>query len=85
MTTILIVEDEESLADPLAFLLRKEGFEPIIAHDGPTALEKFAANDIDIVLLDLMLPGMNGIDVCKAIRESSTVPIVMLTAPAGSR
>ncbi len=55
MTTILIVEDEESLADPLAFLLRKEGFEPIIAHDGPTALEKFAANDIDIVLLDLML------------------------------
>ena len=80
MTTILIVEDEESLADPLAFLLRKEGFEPIIAHDGPTALEKFAANDIDIVLLDLMLPGMNGIDVCRVLRADSGVPIVMLTA-----
>ena len=80
MTTILIVEDEESLADPLAFLLRKEGFEPTIAHDGPTALEKFAANDIDIVLLDLMLPGMSGTEVCKQLRSTSSVPVIMVTA-----
>lgn len=80
MTPILIVEDEESLADPLAFLLRKEGFEPIIAHDGPTALEKFAANDIDIVLLDLMLPGMSGTEVCKQLRTTSSVPVIMVTA-----
>ena len=80
MTTILIVEDEESLADPLAFLLRKEGFEPISALDGPSALEKFADNDIDIVLLDLMLPGMSGTDVCKQLRATSSVPVIMVTA-----
>ena len=84
MTTILIVEDEESLADPLAFLLRKEGFEPIIALDGPSALEKFADNDIDIVLLDLMLPGMSGTDVCKQLRAESSVPVIMVT-PATPR
>ena len=70
MTTILIVEDEETLADPLAFLLNKEGFETVIAGDGPTALEEFEAHDIDIVLLDLMLPGMSGTDVCKQLRLS---------------
>ena len=80
MTTILIVEDEESLADPLAFLLRKEGFEAVIAHDGPSALEEFENNDIDIVLLDLMLPGMSGTDVCKQLRSQSSVPIIMVTA-----
>ena len=80
MTTILIVEDEESLADPLAFLLGKEGFETVLAPDGPTALEKFAAEDIDIVLLDLMLPGMSGTDVCKRIRATSDVPVIMVTA-----
>lgn len=80
MTTILIVEDEESLADPLAFLLRKEGFEPVIAYDGPEALAKFEAEDIDIVLLDLMLPGMSGTDVCKELRAQSSVPIIMVTA-----
>lgn len=80
MTTILIVEDEESLADPLAFLLRKEGFDPIVAPDGPTALEEFAARDIDIVLLDLMLPGMSGTDVCKQLRATSSVPVIMVTA-----
>ncbi len=79
-TTILIVEDEESLADPLAFLLRKEGFEVIIAGDGPTALVEFERNDIDIVLLDLMLPGMSGTDVCKQLRATSTVPVIMVTA-----
>ncbi|MDY5839879.1 MAG: response regulator transcription factor [Corynebacterium camporealensis] len=80
MTTILIVEDEESLADPLAFLLQKEGFEPIVANDGPTALEEFDQRDIDIVLLDLMLPGMSGTDVCKQLRATSNVPVIMVTA-----
>lgn len=80
MTTILIVEDEEALADPLAFLLQKEGFEVIIAGDGPTALEKFERSDVDIVLLDLMLPGMSGTDVCKRLRATSTVPVIMVTA-----
>lgn len=80
MITILLVEDEESLADPLAFLLRKEGFEVVIAGDGPTALVEFEKNDIDIVLLDLMLPGMSGTDVCKRLRKVSSVPVIMVTA-----
>ncbi|AZA12238.1 response regulator transcription factor [Corynebacterium gerontici] len=80
MTTILLVEDEASLADPLAFLLKKEGFEVIHAADGPTALEYFRSNDIDIVLLDLMLPGMSGTDVCKELRATSQVPVIMVTA-----
>ncbi|MEZ2121769.1 MULTISPECIES: winged helix-turn-helix domain-containing protein [unclassified Corynebacterium] len=80
MTRILLVEDEESLADPLAFLLKKEGFEVIIAPDGPTALIEFGRNDIDIVLLDLMLPGMSGTDVCRQLRATSSVPVIMVTA-----
>lgn len=79
-STILIVEDEESLADPLAYLLQKEGFEALIAADGQAALSEFAANDIDLVLLDLMLPGMSGTDVCKKLRATSDVPIIMVTA-----
>ncbi|GAB3073868.1 response regulator transcription factor [Corynebacterium aquatimens] len=79
-TTILIVEDEESLADPLAYLLRKEGFEAIVAGDGATALREFEANNVDLVLLDLMLPGMSGTDVCKKLRATSNVPIIMVTA-----
>ena len=80
MTRVLIVEDEDSLADPLAFLLRKEGFDVTIAGDGPTALERFESNGADIVLLDLMLPGMSGTDVCKRLRASSSVPVIMVTA-----
>lgn len=80
MTTVLIVEDEESLADPLAFLLKREGFDAVIAGDGPTALREFAARDIDIVLLDLMLPGMSGTDVCRKLRATSEVPVIMVTA-----
>lgn len=79
-TTILIVEDEESLADPLAYLLEKEGFKALVAADGQTALTDFAANDVDLVLLDLMLPGMSGTDVCKKLRATSDVPIIMVTA-----
>lgn len=80
MATVLIVEDEESLADPLAFLLRKEGFETLTAADGPSALSTFHSEHVDIVLLDLMLPGMSGTDVCKKIRATSQVPIIMVTA-----
>ena len=80
MTRVLIVEDEDSLADPLAFLLRKEGFDVTIAGDGPTALERFDAEGADLVLLDLMLPGMSGTDVCKRLRVTSSVPVIMVTA-----
>lgn len=80
MATVLIIEDEESLADPLAFLLRKEGFETLTAADGPSALSTFQSEHVDIVLLDLMLPGMSGTDVCKKIRATSQVPIIMVTA-----
>jgi two-component system response regulator RegX3 len=80
MTRVLIVEDEESFADPLAFLLRKEGFTAAVASTGQDALEEFDRNGADIVLLDLMLPGMSGTDVCKALRQRSTVPVIMVTA-----
>jgi two-component system response regulator RegX3 len=80
MTSVLIVEDEESLADPLAFLLRKEGFEATVVADGPSALAEFERGGADIVLLDLMLPGMSGTDVCKQLRARSSVPVIMVTA-----
>ena len=80
MTNVLIVEDEESLADPLAFLLRKEGFEATVVGDGPSALAEFDRAGADIVLLDLMLPGMTGTDVCKQLRARSSVPVIMVTA-----
>ncbi|MGD9526130.1 response regulator [Pseudonocardia sp.] len=80
MTRVLIVEDEESFADPLAFLLRKEGFTTAIAATGQDALVEFDRNGADIVLLDLMLPGMSGTDVCKALRTRSSVPVIMVTA-----
>ena len=80
MTRVLIVEDEESFADPLAFLLRKEGFTAAVAMTGQEALEEFDRNGADIVLLDLMLPGMSGTDVCKQLRQRSAVPVIMVTA-----
>ncbi len=80
MTRVLIVEDEESFADPLAYLLRKEGFEASVAATGAAALEDFERHGADIVLLDLMLPGMSGTDVCKALRQRSSVPVIMVTA-----
>lgn len=80
MTHVLIVEDEADLAEPLAYLLRREGFDVEIAVDGPAALEAFAARGADIVLLDLMLPGLPGTEVCRVIRTTSRVPIIMLTA-----
>ncbi|GAA2329512.1 response regulator transcription factor [Saccharopolyspora halophila] len=80
MTRVLIVEDEESFADPLAFMLRKEGFTAAVAVDGAEALDEFDRNGADIVLLDLMLPGMSGTDVCKQLRQRSAVPVIMVTA-----
>ena len=80
MIRVLIVEDEESLADPLAYLLRKEGFEATVVTDGPAALAEFDRAGADIVLLDLMLPGMSGTDVCKQLRARSSVPVIMVTA-----
>jgi two-component system response regulator RegX3 len=80
MIRVLIVEDEEDFADPLAFLLRKEGFSPAVATTGSEALEEFDRNGADIVLLDLMLPGMSGTDVCKQLRSRSAVPVIMVTA-----
>ena len=80
MTKVLIVEDEESVADPLQFLLRREGFDTAVAATGPDALAEFERNGADIVLLDLMLPGMSGTEVCRALRARSTVPVIMVTA-----
>jgi two-component system response regulator RegX3 len=80
MTRVLIVEDEESFADPIEFMLRKEGFTTAVAANGNDALAEFDRNGADIVLLDLMLPGMSGTDVCKALRTRSTVPVIMVTA-----
>jgi two-component system response regulator RegX3 len=80
MTSILIVEDEQSLSEPLAYLLEREGYETTIAADGVAAVAEFERNGADLVLLDLMLPGLSGTEVCREIRTRSTVPIIMLTA-----
>ena len=80
MTRVLVVEDEESYSDALAYLLRKEGFEVAIAADGNDALKEFDRNGADIVLLDLMLPGISGTEVCRTIRQTSNVPVIMVSA-----
>lgn len=80
MTRILIVEDESSLSEPLAFLLEREGYETVIAEDGLAGVAEFDKNGADLVLLDLMLPGLPGTEVCREIRTRSSVPIIMLTA-----
>ena len=80
MTKILIVEDETSFSEAISFLLGKEGFETDIAENGRVALELFKSHSYDLVLLDLMIPEVSGIDVCRAIRTTSMVPIIMLTA-----
>jgi len=80
MTRILIVEDESSFSEALSFLLSKEGFEVTIAETGRAALEKFRAQTFDLILLDLMIPEVSGIEVCRSIRTTSSVPIIMLTA-----
>jgi two-component system response regulator RegX3 len=80
MTRILIVEDEESFSDPLSYLLSKEGYEVSVADNGNDALAEFDSAGADLVLLDLMLPGLSGVDVCRSLRQRSNVPVIMLTA-----
>ena len=80
VTRVLVVEDEESYSDALAYMLRKEGYEVAIAATGPDALTEFDRNGADIVLLDLMLPGLPGTEVCRQIRQTSNVPVIMVSA-----
>jgi two-component system response regulator RegX3 len=80
MTRLLVVEDEESISEPLAYMLSREGFDVAVAGTGPSALDEFARTGADLVLLDLMLPGLSGTEVCRTLRASSSVPIIMLTA-----
>ena len=80
MPLVLLVEDEESFSDAISYMLRKEGFEVAVCPTGPAALEAFDRNGADLVLLDLMLPGPSGTEVCRSLRERSDVPVIMLTA-----
>jgi len=77
---ILLVDDEEAIQKLLTFPMEKEGYDIVQAMDGETALEKFREQPFDLVVLDIMLPGIDGTDVCRMIRSESTVPIIMLTA-----
>ncbi len=83
MTRIMVVEDEESFSEALSFMLRREGYEVEVADDGNKALEVFDQRGADLILLDLMLPGTSGLEVCRTIRTKSQVPIIMLTAKDG--
>jgi two-component system response regulator RegX3 len=81
-TTVLVVEDEESFVDALTVGLQREGFRVEVARDGVEALEQFEKIDTDVILLDVMLPRLSGVDVCRKIRLTSQVPIIMVTAKA---
>jgi two-component system response regulator RegX3 len=74
------VEDEESFSDALSYMLEKEGFEVAVCGTGPDGLDQFERNGADLVLLDLMLPGLSGLEVCRQLRQKSDVPVIMLTA-----
>jgi two-component system, OmpR family, response regulator RegX3 len=80
MTRVLVVEDERNLREPLVYLLQKEGYDVIEAEDGNSAVESFQNLGADLILLDLMLPGLSGNEVCRIIRAESQVPIIMVTA-----
>src|SRR5580693_564959 len=80
VTRVLVVEDEESFSDAISYMLRKEGFEVAVCATGPDALDTFDRTGADLVLLDLMLPGLPGSEVCRSLRERSSVPVIMLTA-----
>ena len=80
MTRVLVVEDEESFSEALSYMLRREGFEVAVAATGPDALIQFDRSGADMVLLDLMLPGLSGTEVCRVLRQKSNVPVIMLTA-----
>jgi two-component system response regulator RegX3 len=83
MTRVLVVEDEESFSEAVSFMLRREGYDVVVTQDGNRAVEEFERNGADLVLLDLMLPGLSGTEVCRLIRTQSQVPIIMLTAKDG--
>ena len=83
MTRIMVVEDEESFSEALSFMLRREGYEVEVADDGNLAVDLFERRGADLILLDLMLPGLSGLEVCRQIRLKSQVPIIMLTAKDG--
>jgi two-component system response regulator RegX3 len=80
VTRVLVVEDEESFSDALSYMLRREGYEVEVAPTGPDALNLFDRGGADLVLLDLMLPGLSGTEVCRVLRSKSNVPIIMVTA-----
>ncbi|AZZ55926.1 MULTISPECIES: response regulator transcription factor [Rathayibacter] len=80
MTSILLVEDESALSEPLSYLLEREGYDVTVAEDGNRAVTAFDDGEYDLILLDLMLPGMPGTEVCREIRTRSSVPIIMVTA-----
>ncbi len=80
MSRVLVVEDEESFSDALSYMLRREGFEVAVAANGHEALATFDRSGADLVLLDLMLPGISGTEVCRTLRQKSNVPIIMVTA-----
>jgi two-component system, OmpR family, response regulator RegX3 len=80
VTRVLVVEDEESFSDALGYMLRREGFDVALAATGPEGVEEFERNGADLVLLDLMLPGLSGLEVCRTLRQRSDVPVIMLTA-----
>jgi two-component system, OmpR family, response regulator RegX3 len=80
MTRVLVIEDEESYLEALSYMLSKEGFEVIEAHDGANGIAEFDRHGADIVLLDLMMPGLSGTEVCRQLRLRGAVPVIMLTA-----
>jgi two-component system response regulator RegX3 len=80
VTRVLVVEDEESYSDALSYVLRKEGFEVAVAETGPDALAEYDRAGADIVLLDLMLPGLSGTEVCRALRSRGNVPVIIVSA-----
>jgi two-component system response regulator RegX3 len=80
VTRVLVVEDEESFSDALSYMLRREGYDVSVAATGPDGLASYDRTGADLVLLDLMLPGMSGTEVCRALRQKSNVPIIILTA-----
>jgi two-component system, OmpR family, response regulator RegX3 len=80
MTRVLVVEDEESFSDALSYMLRREGYEVEVSATGPEAITAFERSGADLVLLDLMLPGLSGTEVCRTLRSRSNVPIIMVTA-----
>jgi len=82
VTSVLVVDDEPSYAEALTVSLRREGFEVTVVADGSSAIAEIEANPPDLVLLDVMLPGMSGVDVCRQVRKSSSVPVIMVTARA---